>query len=66
VEVPEHPNEHFLDEIFRTLAITDRAIDEIEEARLIAVDQGAEGLRVTAEVAKDELTIGQLVERLAL
>ena len=66
MEVTKHANEHFLDEVFRTLPVTDRAIDEAQQAALVAVHQGAEGLRVGAQVSLHDLCIVQLVQRLAL
>src|SRR5829696_3412035 len=39
VKVPVYPDEHLLNEILRLLPVTDRAIYEIQETRLIPVDQ---------------------------
>src|SRR5207245_650486 len=48
---------------FGPLPVPDRAVDEVEQARLVAVDQGAERLRVASEVALRHLTVVEIVER---
>ena len=57
------PDEDLLDEIFAALTITDRAIDEIEQARLIALYDFLECALFAAEKRGDELRI---FERLQL
>src|SRR2546426_11367118 len=63
VQVPEHPDEHFLHQVLGPLPVPDRAVDEVEQARLVAVDQGAERLRVASEVALRHLAVVEIVER---
>src|SRR6267143_184484 len=63
VQVAEHPDEHFLHQVLGPLPVPDRPVDEIEQARLVAVDQGAERLGIAAEVALHHLAVVELVER---
>src|SRR6267154_200254 len=46
VEVPEHADKDLLHEVLRPLAVSNGPIDEVEQPGLVAVHQGAEGLRV--------------------
>src|SRR5438876_1158843 len=50
----------------RPFAVPDRAVNEIEQPGLIAVDQGAERLMVAGQVFEHHLAIVELVKRLAL
>src|SRR5205809_3427358 len=42
VEVAEHADEHLLHEVLSPFAVADRPVDEVEQAGLVAVDQGPE------------------------
>src|SRR5438128_107158 len=66
VQVPEHPDEHLLHQVLGPLPVPDGPVDEIEQPRLIAVDQGAERLGVATEVALHHLAVVELVERCPL
>src|SRR5438034_4318406 len=66
VQVPESADEDFLDEVLGPFAVPDRAVNEIEQPGLIAVDQGAERLMVAGQVFEHHLAIVELVKRLAL
>ena len=41
-DVAVHPDEHFLNQVLGAITIADGAVDEIEEARLVTVDERAE------------------------
>src|SRR5207248_3348880 len=66
VQMPEHPDEHLLHQVFRPFPVPDGPIDEIEQASLIAVDQGAERLRVARQVLEHQPSVVELVQRPAL
>jgi hypothetical protein len=66
VQVPEDADEDFLNEVFRPLPIPDCAVDEVEESCLVPVHHCAECLGVTGKVAEHQLTIIELMKRLAL
>src|SRR3989441_8360258 len=66
VEMTEHADKDLLHEVLRPLPVSNGPIDEVEQAGLVAVHQGAEGLGVAREVLKHQPAIVQLVQRLAL
>src|SRR2546426_6902385 len=66
VQVPEYADEDLLDQVLGSVAVSDRAVDEIEQPGLVAVDQGAERLMVAGQVLEHHLTLVKLVQRLAL
>jgi hypothetical protein len=66
VQVPEDSNEDLLHQVLRPLAIPDRPIDEVQKPGLIPVDDRTEGLSITAQVTLHQLTVVELMERLAL
>ena len=66
MQVPEHPDEHLLDEVLGALPVPDGPVDEVEEAGLIAVHQGTERLGVSPQVLEHEPPVVELVERAAL
>src|SRR5437879_12850511 len=66
MQVPEHPDEHLLDEVLGALPVPDGPVDEVEEAGLIAVYQGTERLGVSPQVLEHEPPVVELVERAAL
>src|SRR6266545_4390757 len=66
MQMAKDPDENLLHEVFSPLAVTDGAIDEIEEAGLVTVHQGAEGLRLAGQVTRYNLPIIQVVQRFAL
>jgi hypothetical protein len=45
VDVPVHANEDFLDEILGLFPVADRAIYEVQQSRLVALDEFLEGTR---------------------
>ena len=49
MNVPVDADEDFLDEILGLLAIADRAVDEVQETRLVSLDQLLEGALFAAE-----------------
>src|SRR2546425_8476907 len=63
VEVAEHTDEHLLHEVFSPFAVADRSVDEIEEASLVAVDQGPERLGVARQMLQYQAPVVQLVQR---
>src|SRR5439155_17162927 len=66
VQVPEHPDEDLLHELLRALALADRAVHEVEQPALVAVDEGAERLGIAGEMPLHHLGVGELVEGLPL
>src|SRR2546426_3542945 len=66
VQVPEYADEDLLDQVLGSFPVPDRAVDEIEQPGLVAVDQGAERLMVAGQVLEHHLAIVKLVQRLAL
>src|SRR5437773_322483 len=66
VQVPEYADEDLLDQVHGPLAVPNRAVNEIEQPGLVAVDQGAERLMVAGQVLEHHLAIVELVKRLAL
>ena len=65
MQVAEDPDEDFLNQVLRALTVTDRTIYEVEEPRLVPVDQGAKGLGFAIQMPHNHLTIVQIVQRLA-
>ena len=63
MEVAEHTDEHLLHEVFSPFAVADRSVDEIEEASLVAVDQGPERLGVARQMLQYQAPVVQLVQR---
>ena len=49
MNVPIHPDEHLLNEVLRLFSITDRAVDEVQETRLIPLDELLERTLLAAE-----------------
>src|SRR5207247_10342135 len=66
VQVPEYADEDLLDQVLGPLAVPNRAVNEIEQPGLVAVDQGPERLMVAGQVLEHHLAIVELVKRLAL
>src|SRR2546427_7621582 len=66
VQMPEYADEHLLHQILGPLPVPDRAVDEIEQSGLVAVDERAEGLPIARQVLEHQPAVVQLVERLAL
>src|SRR5947207_72820 len=66
VQMPEYPDEHLLYQVFGALPVPDRAVDEVEQSGLVAVDERAECLGVPRQVLEHQPAVVQLVERLAL
>src|SRR5258706_8405951 len=66
VQVPEHADEDLLHQIFSPFSVADRAVDEIEQAGLIAVDQRSERLGGAPQVPHHDVAIVQLLQNLAL
>ena len=66
MQVAEHPDEDFLDQILRPLAIADGSVDEVQQPRLITVHEGAEGLGIARQVLEHQSAVVELVECLAL
>src|SRR6266699_1573229 len=62
-ELPDALIDRFLEV---ALAVPDRAVDEIEQSGLVAVDERAEGLPIARQVLEHQPAVVQLVERLAL
>src|SRR2546426_4433423 len=50
--------------LFRSLAIADSAIDEVEQPRLVAVHESAERLVVAGQVPEHQPAVLELVQRL--
>src|SRR6266853_656245 len=65
MQVPEDTDEYLLHQVLRPLAIPDRPIDEVEKSGLIPVDHCTECLWVTSQVTVHQLTVVELMERLA-
>src|SRR6185437_15982689 len=57
MEMPVHPDEDFLYQVFRLLTIADRAINEVQEARLVALDELLERPILTTEECTDDSRI---------
>src|SRR4029077_244616 len=66
VQMTEHADEDFLHQILGPLAIPDAAIDEVEQAGLVAVHQGAEGLGIARQVSLRETAVVELTQRPAV
>src|SRR5438105_4733134 len=66
VQMPEYPDEHLLYQVFGALPVPDRAVDEVEQSGLVAVDERAECLGIARQVLEHQPAVVQLVERLAL
>jgi len=43
MQVTVHADEHLLHQVFRTIAVTDRSIYEVQQPRLITADKLREG-----------------------
>src|SRR5580765_4972771 len=66
MQVAENANEHLLYEVFGALPVTDGAIHEVQQARLVTVDTGTERLRFSSQMPHHHLAVIELVQRLAL
>src|SRR5689334_20301500 len=60
--MPVYPDENFLHEIFASLPIPNRAEDEVEKPRLIALHQGLKGPLLTTQERGYQLRIVQGVQ----
>ena len=66
MQMAEDPDEDFLDEILGALAIADRAIDEVEQPGLVTVHERPERLGLARQVTHHDLSVVELMQRLAL
>src|SRR5439155_395455 len=66
VQMAEDPDEYLLHQVLGPLTVPDRAVDEVEQSGLVAVDERTERLGVARQVLEHEPAVVQLVERLAL
>src|SRR5881398_3097802 len=66
VEMTEHADEDLLHEVLRALPVSNGPIDEVEQAGLVAVYQGAEGWGAARQVLEHQPAVVKLVQRLAL
>ena len=56
-----HADEGLLDEVLGAFPVADRAIDEVEQARLVAIHQRVESARLTGQVFRHQ---GAIIKRL--
>ena len=61
--VPMHANEHLLDEVFRSLTVSDGAVYEIQQPLLVPTDQLVECPHATGQVLRHDPGIVPIVER---
>ena len=57
MQVSVDADEDFLDEVLRLLPIADRAVDEIQEARLVPLHELLEGALLPAQKRRDDRSV---------
>ena len=54
MEMPVHPDEGFLHQVLRPLAVVNHAVNEVHQPPPVAPDQGREGVRFTGQMCLDQ------------